>query len=238
MLELFGEDIVVVMLLVGFGCIGNVFNDILLVLFVSVCEWVVLFMLYFNLLWLVCVVIGQLLWCGCMVEIMVGDKVVNDFYILLGQLFCIIGVLFYFYESNLCCFVCVYCKYLVSGQLVLYLWKYVDNSYYFKGLFIDYDVVVFIGNNFNLCVWVLDLENVLVLCDLYGYLCVQYVVEWVVFKCYVKCLCDYYVLDIVCDYFVFVCKLLCCFKGVCFDCLVNCLLQVIGQVLFLVLMWY
>ncbi|MGN6226677.1 MAG: CDP-diacylglycerol--serine O-phosphatidyltransferase [Dyella sp.] len=219
-----GEDAVAVTPLAGFGRTGNTLNETLLALLASARERVVLLTPYFNLPRPVRAAIGQLLRRGCTVEIMVGDKVANDFYIPPGQPFRTIGVLPYLYESNLRRFARVHRKHLASGQLALHLWKHADNSYHLKGLFIDHDVAVLTGNNLNPRAWALDLENALVLRDPHGHLRAQHAAEWAALKRHAKRLRDHHALDTVRDYPAPVRKLLRRLKGVRLDRLANRLL--------------
>lgn len=215
---------VAVMPLAGFGRTDNTLNDTLLALLASARERVVLLTPYFNLPRPVRAAIGLLLRRGCTVEIMVGDKVANDFYIPPGQPFRTIGVLPYLYESNLRRFARVHQKHLASGQLVLHLWKHVDNSFHLKGLFVDHDVAVLTGNNLNPRAWALDLENALVLRDPHGHLRAQHAAEWTALKRHATRLRDHHALDTVRDYPAPVRKLLRRLKGVRLDRLANRLL--------------
>ncbi len=219
-----GQDTVAVTSLAGFGRTGNVLNETLLALLASARERVVLLTPYFNLPRPVRAAIGLLLRRGCTVEIMVGDKVANDFYIPPGQPFRTIGVLPYLYESNLRRFARVHQKHLASGQLVLHLWKHADNSFHLKGLFVDGDVAVLTGNNLNPRAWALDLENALVLRDPHGHLRAQHAAEWAALRRHATPLRDHHALDTVRDYPVPVRKLLRRLKGVRLDRLANRLL--------------
>ena len=218
------EDTVAVTPLAGFGRTDNTLNDTLLALLASARERVVLLTPYFNLPRPVRAAIGLLLRRGCTVEIMVGDKVANDFYIPPGEPFRSIGVLPYLYESNLRRFARVHRKHLASGQLVLHLWKHADNSFHLKGLFVDHDVAVLTGNNLNPRAWALDLENALVLRDPHGHLRAQHAAEWAALKRHATRLRDHHALDTVRDYPAPVRKLLRRLKGVRLDRLANRLL--------------
>lgn len=154
-----------VMLLVGLGKL-SLLNKIIFYFMFCVEQKLIICMLYFNLLVIFVCNIIQLLCEGKKVEIIVGDKIVNDFYILEDEFFKIIGVLFYFYEINLCCFLSCLQYYVNIDQLVVWLWKDDDNIYYLKGMWVDDKWMLIIGNNLNLCVWCLDLENVILIYDL------------------------------------------------------------------------
>ena len=169
---------VAVIPLAGFGRADNALNDTLLDLLRSARQRVILLTPYFNLPRPVRAVIGQLLRRGCRLDIMVGDKTANDFYIPPGQPFNRIGLLPYLYESNLRRFARLHQGAIDSGQLNLWLWRDGDNSYHLKGLFVDEAWAVLTGNNLNPRAWALDLENGLVLHDPSRLLAHQHEAEW------------------------------------------------------------
>lgn len=181
--------------LVGFGRADNPLNDTLLALLRCARERVVLLTPYFNLPRPARAVIGQLLGRGCEVELMVGDKVANDFYIPPDQPFRTIGVLPYLYESNLRRFARLHQSHMASGQLRLHLWRHGSNSFHLKGLFIDDDVAVLTGNNLNPRAWALDLENALLLRDPEGLLQEQHRNEWLALLRHATRLSDYHALE-------------------------------------------
>lgn len=102
---------------------------------------------------------------GRQVEIIVGDKTANDFYIPEDQPFKIIGALPYLYEINLRRFLSRLQRYVDNGQLVVRLWKDGDNSYHLKGMWVDQEWQLLTGNNLNPRAWRLDLENALLIHD-------------------------------------------------------------------------
>lgn len=173
-----GEGDVTVIPLAGFGRGENALNDTLLALLRAARERVILLTPYFNLPRPVRAAIGQLLRRGCRLDIMVGDKTANDFYIPPGQPFSRIGLLPYLYESNLRRFARSHQGAIDSGQLNLWLWRDGDNSYHLKGLFVDEDWAVLTGNNLNPRAWALDLENGLLLRDPSRQLHQQHEAEW------------------------------------------------------------
>ncbi|CUX97066.1 CDP-diacylglycerol--serine O-phosphatidyltransferase [Candidatus Hoaglandella endobia] len=120
---------------------------------------------YFNLPTLLVRDLIGLLRLGRQVEIIVGDKTANDFYIPEDQPFKIIGVLPYLYEINLRRFLSRLQRYVDNGQLVVRLWKENDNSYHLKGIWVDDEWQLITGNNFNPRSWRLDLENALLIHD-------------------------------------------------------------------------
>ncbi|WP_437613841.1 CDP-diacylglycerol--serine O-phosphatidyltransferase [Erwinia sp. V71] len=114
---------------------------------------------YFNLPALLVRNIIYLLRQGKEVEIIIGDKTANDFYIPEDQPFKIIGALPYLYEINLRRFLSRLQYYVSSGQLTVRLWKDRDNSYHLKGIWVDDEWMLITGNNLNPRAWRLDLEN-------------------------------------------------------------------------------
>ncbi|OAT78011.1 phosphatidylserine synthase [Mangrovibacter phragmitis] len=120
---------------------------------------------YFNLPAILVRNIIGLLRAGKQVEIIVGDKTANDFYIPEDQPFKIIGALPYLYEINLRRFISRLQYYVNSGQLIVRLWKDADNSYHLKGMWVDTEWMLLTGNNLNPRAWRLDLENAILVHD-------------------------------------------------------------------------
>ncbi|WP_109127245.1 CDP-diacylglycerol--serine O-phosphatidyltransferase [Dyella sp. C11] len=164
--------------LAGFGRNDNALNETLLGLLRRAQKRVILLTPYFNLPRPVRAVIGQLLRRGCQLDIMVGDKTANDFYIPPEQPFSRIGLLPYLYEANLRRFARSHQRAIDHGQLNLWLWRDGDNTYHLKGLFVDDETAVLTGNNLNPRAWALDLENGLLLRDPWGKLTGQHEAEW------------------------------------------------------------
>ncbi|MGP1609384.1 MAG: CDP-diacylglycerol--serine O-phosphatidyltransferase, partial [Burkholderiales bacterium] len=189
------EGEVAVTPLLGFGRVDNALNDTLLAALRGARERVILLTPYFNLPRPVRVVLGQLLRRGCEIHLMVGDKTANDFYIPPGQPFKTIGLLPYLYENNLRRFARLHRRQIDSGQLNLHLWRDGDNSYHLKGLFVDDDVAVLTGNNFNPRAWALDLENGLLLRDPARLLHARHEAEWAALKKHATRLSDYHALE-------------------------------------------
>ncbi|MFP1763778.1 CDP-diacylglycerol--serine O-phosphatidyltransferase [Lonsdalea quercina] len=102
---------------------------------------------------------------GKKIEIIIGDKTANDFYIPETEPFKIIGALPYLYEINLRRFLSRLQKYIDNGQLVVRLWKDGDNSFHLKGLWVDNKWQLLTGNNLNPRAWRLDLENAILIHD-------------------------------------------------------------------------
>ncbi|WP_312242441.1 CDP-diacylglycerol--serine O-phosphatidyltransferase [Pantoea sp.] len=120
---------------------------------------------YFNLPAVLVRNIINLLRLGKKVEIIVGDKTANDFYIPPDQPFKIIGALPYLYEINLRRFLSRLQYYVNNDQLVVRLWKDGDNSYHLKGMWVDEEWMLITGNNLNPRAWRLDLENAVLIHD-------------------------------------------------------------------------
>lgn len=120
---------------------------------------------YFNMPALLARNIMGLLRRGKQVEIIVGDKTANDFYIPQDQPFKIIGALPYLYEINLRRFLSRLQRYIDSGQLIARLWKDGENSYHLKGIWVDDRWQLITGNNLNPRAWRLDLENAILIHD-------------------------------------------------------------------------
>ncbi len=99
------------------------------------------------------------------VEIIVGDKTANDFYIAPDEPFKIIGALPYLYEINLRRFLSRLQYYVSNGQLIVRLWKEGENSYHLKGMWVDDEWQLITGNNLNPRAWRLDLENAVLIHD-------------------------------------------------------------------------
>ncbi|QZY95742.1 CDP-diacylglycerol--serine O-phosphatidyltransferase [Pantoea dispersa] len=120
---------------------------------------------YFNLPAILVRNLIQLLRQGKEVEIIVGDKTANDFYIPPHEPFKIIGALPYLYEINLRRFLSRLQYYVNNGQLTVRLWKDGDNSYHLKGIWVDDEWMMITGNNLNPRAWRLDLENAVLIHD-------------------------------------------------------------------------
>jgi CDP-diacylglycerol--serine O-phosphatidyltransferase len=185
-----GPGEVAVTPLLGFGR-DNQLDAVLLSLLRGARQRVILLTPYFNLPRPVRAVLGQLLRRGCRVDIMVGDKTANDFYIPPPQPFRTIGLLPYLYENNLRRFARMHRAQLEAGQLKLHLWRDGDNSYHLKGLFVDDDVAVLTGHNLNPRAWSLDLENGLLLRDPARRLHAQHEAEWAALRRHAVQLVDY-----------------------------------------------
>ncbi len=120
---------------------------------------------YFNLPNILVRDIIRLLRKGKQVEIIIGDKVANDFYIPEDKPFNISGGLPYLYEINLRNFVERLQNYIDKQQLIIRLWKDEDQTYHLKGIWVDDEWMMITGNNLNPRAWRLDLENAILVHD-------------------------------------------------------------------------
>ncbi|MFB6421654.1 MAG: CDP-diacylglycerol--serine O-phosphatidyltransferase [Candidatus Malihini olakiniferum] len=120
---------------------------------------------YFNLPTLLIKNVVRLLKEGKHVEIIIGDKIANDFFIQEDQPFKIISALPYLYEINLRRFIIRLQRYIDNQKLTIRLWKDGDNTFHLKGLWADDTWQLLTGNNLNPRAWRLDLENAIVIHD-------------------------------------------------------------------------
>lgn len=120
---------------------------------------------YFNFPQAISREIGRALQRGVKIDIIVGDKTANDFYIPPEQPFKFIAALPYLYESKLRRFAQAHQASLASGQLKLHLWRDGANTYHLKGIWVDHAYTLMTGNNLNPRAFRLDLENALLIHD-------------------------------------------------------------------------
>jgi CDP-diacylglycerol--serine O-phosphatidyltransferase len=120
---------------------------------------------YFNLPLAVTREINRALGRGVKIDIIVGDKTANDFYIPPSEPFKVIAALPYLYEISLRRFAKRHQGSIDSGKLNLHLWKDGDNTYHLKGMWIDKRYTLLTGNNLNPRAFRLDLENALLIDD-------------------------------------------------------------------------
>lgn len=150
--------------LVGLGK-KNLLNKTITHLMGSTNEKLTICTPYFNLPAILVRIIHRLLREGKQVEIIIGDKTANDFYIPPEEPFKIIGALPYLYEINLRRFISRLQKFIDSKQLTIRLWKDGDNTYHLKGMWVDNSWQLITGNNLNPRAWGLDLENAILIHD-------------------------------------------------------------------------
>ncbi|HBO39285.1 MAG TPA: CDP-diacylglycerol--serine O-phosphatidyltransferase [Pasteurellaceae bacterium] len=151
--------------LFGLGVRGNLLNRTIADLFSLVRERLVICTPYFNFPRSLQVKIRDLLSDGKKVEIIVGDKVANDFYIPPSEPFKMVGALPYLYEKNLNAFSKKFEYEINKGILIVRTWKDGDNTYHLKGVWVDDEYILLTGNNLNPRAWRLDAENGLLIHD-------------------------------------------------------------------------
>ena len=120
---------------------------------------------YFNLPLPVTREINRALERGVRIDIVVGDKTANDFYIPPSEPFKVIAALPYLYELSLRRFAKSHQAMIDSGLLNLHLWRDGDNTYHLKGMWVDDRYTLLTGNNLNPRAFRLDLENGLLIDD-------------------------------------------------------------------------
>ncbi|MFZ6849105.1 CDP-diacylglycerol--serine O-phosphatidyltransferase [Undibacterium sp. RuRC25W] len=150
--------------LVGVGK-NNSLNRVICQLLAASQQQITICTPYFNFPLAVTREINRALKRGVKVDIIVGDKTANDFYISPEQPFKVIAVLPYLYEANLRRFAKSHQSEIRQQQLNLHLWKDGDNTYHLKGMWIDDDYALMTGNNLNPRAFRLDLENALLIHD-------------------------------------------------------------------------
>lgn len=160
----FGDGLSVTPLF-GLGTGNNVLNRTIEDLFLLVRQQLVICTPYFNFPHTLQAKIRRLLNQGKKVEIIVGDKTANDFYIPPSEPFKMAGALPYLYEKNLRTFSKKFANAIKQGLLTVRLWKDGDNTYHLKGVWVDDTYLLLTGNNLNPRAWRLDAENGLLLHD-------------------------------------------------------------------------
>ncbi|UDG81254.1 CDP-diacylglycerol--serine O-phosphatidyltransferase [Candidatus Profftia lariciata] len=120
---------------------------------------------YFNMPSLLISNIIKLLRQHKQIEIIVGDKKANDFYIPEEKPFKMISILPYFYEINLRRFINRLQNFINNGQLIVRIWQNAHHTFHIKGIWIDNEWQLITGNNLNPRAWNLDLENAILIHD-------------------------------------------------------------------------
>ncbi|MFV7770993.1 CDP-diacylglycerol--serine O-phosphatidyltransferase [Shewanella marisflavi] len=120
---------------------------------------------YFNPPYILSRALAKHLRKGKRIDIVVGDKTANDFYIPPEEKFSTIGALPYMYEQSLRKFAKRQQWAIDEGLLNIHLWKHGRNSYHLKGISADDQCHLITGSNLNPRAWALDLENGLLLQD-------------------------------------------------------------------------
>lgn len=151
--------------LIGIGKRNNQLNRIIHQLMLQAKRHIVLYTPYFNLPGRLERNIALLLRCRTKIEIVVGDKHANDFFVPEEQAFTKIGLIPYLYEMNLYKFVKRHQSAIDEGLLCIRLWHHDANSFHLKGLKVDDRYYLLTGNNLNPRAWRLDFENGLLIDD-------------------------------------------------------------------------
>lgn len=147
---------------------NNPLNRVICELIASARQQLTICTPYFNLPLAIIREINRALARGVKIDIVVGDKTANDFYIPPSEPFRVISALPYLYEISLRRFAKRHQRNIDSGQLNLHLWRDGDNSYHLKGMWIDQRYTLLTGNNLNPRAFRLDLENALLIDDPHG----------------------------------------------------------------------
>ncbi|MEZ9537732.1 CDP-diacylglycerol--serine O-phosphatidyltransferase [Shewanella sp. 10N.286.51.B8] len=151
--------------LVGLGRKKNKLNEVVIKLVDESTESLFICTPYFNPPNSLVRALTRHLRNGKSIDIVVGDKTANDFYIPPEKDFSTIGALPYMYEQTLRKFVKRQQWAIENGQLRIHLWKDGINSYHLKGISADGKKHLITGSNLNPRAWALDLENGLLLHD-------------------------------------------------------------------------
>ena len=151
--------------LIGLGKRKNRLNKHICTLLASAQKELTICTPYFNFPRLVSREIKLALKRGVKINIIVGDKTANDFFIPPSEPFKTISGLPYLYEVNLRKFAKQNENAINSGQLSLNLWCHDNNSFHLKGIWVDQEYMMVTGNNLNPRAWKLDLENAILIHD-------------------------------------------------------------------------
>ncbi|WP_447733708.1 CDP-diacylglycerol--serine O-phosphatidyltransferase [Pseudomonas shirazensis] len=153
--------------LLGIGR-GNPLNRAICALLAAADEQIIISTPYFNPPRLVMTEIDRALARGVALEIIVGDRTANDFYVAPGEPFSASGVLPYLYEDTLRAFAKRRQAAIDAGQLTLRIWNDPGHTFHAKGVWIDQRYSLLTGNNLNPRGFNLDLENGLLIDDPLG----------------------------------------------------------------------
>ncbi|ABF13872.1 CDP-diacylglycerol--serine O-phosphatidyltransferase [Candidatus Palibaumannia cicadellinicola] len=185
--------------LVGLGK-QSILNQTIYQLICTVNTKIILCTPYFNMPRLLMQNLVAQLRKGKMIEIIVGDKTANDFYISHDKPFKMINMLPYLYEMNLRNFLYRLQRYIDNGQLTVRLWKNGENSYHVKGIWVDNEWLLLTSNNLNSRSWLLDLENGLLIHDHYNQLYLQSKQELSFIRTYTKVILHFNQLQSIAEY--------------------------------------
>ncbi|ADV33934.1 CDP-diacylglycerol--serine O-phosphatidyltransferase [Candidatus Blochmanniella vafra str. BVAF] len=152
--------------LVGLGK-NSILNQTIYHLISSVKHKIIFCTPYFNIPNTFIRIIHSLLHQNKIIEIIVGDKIANDFYNANQEHepFKFINALPYLYEINLRLFVKKLQNFIDNKQLIIRLWKAGNNGYHIKGIWVDDEWQLITGSNLNPRALRFDLENALLIHD-------------------------------------------------------------------------
>ncbi len=151
--------------LIGLGRKNNVLNKVVIDIVKEAQESLFICTPYFNPPYALSRALIKHLRLGKQVDIVVGDKTANDFFIPEEKDFTTIGAVPYIYEQSLRKFVKRQQWAIDKGLLRIHLWKHDTNSFHLKGISADKKNYLITGSNLNPRAWSLDLENGLLLQD-------------------------------------------------------------------------
>ncbi|ABL99952.1 CDP-diacylglycerol--serine O-phosphatidyltransferase [Shewanella amazonensis] len=151
--------------LVGLGSKHNALNKSVISLVESARSELFICTPYFNPPRVLVRALVKQLRNGVKIDIVVGDKTANDFFIPPEKEFNTIGALPYLYEQSLRKFAKRQQWAIEAGLLNIHLWKHDNNSYHLKGISADNRRHLITGSNLNPRAWALDLENGLLVQD-------------------------------------------------------------------------
>jgi len=147
---------------------GNPLNRALCALLAAARTQLIISTPYFNPPRVVMRELDHALERGVNVELIVGDRTANDFYIAPGEPFSASGALPYLYEDNLRAFARRRHAAIASGQLQVRIWNDPGHTFHAKGVWVDQRYSLLTGNNLNPRGFNLDLENGLLIDDPQG----------------------------------------------------------------------
>lgn len=159
------EDSVSLTPLVGVGSKRNRLNLHINHLIACAEKEIFIFTPYFNFPKSIAKEVKRAIRRGVKVNIVVGDKTANDFYIPPDEDFRTIAGLPYLYEINLLQFAKSNEANIAKRQLCIHLWRHETNSFHLKGMWVDSQYMLLTGNNLNPRAWKLDLENGILIQD-------------------------------------------------------------------------
>ncbi|MCL1078680.1 CDP-diacylglycerol--serine O-phosphatidyltransferase [Parashewanella spongiae] len=151
--------------IVGLGRKKNLLNKVVLSLVKEAEKSLFICTPYFNPPYALTRVLIKQLKKGKRVDIVVGDKTANDFFIPPEEKFSTIGAVPYIYEQSLRTFVKRQQWAIDAGLLNIHLWKHEHHSFHLKGISADNCRHLVTGSNLNPRAWALDLENGLFIND-------------------------------------------------------------------------